>query len=89
MSCKTVRVDLLKDHINFFLANSVGDKNEDRHARSLLILMAESFFFDNSIYNGFNYLTADRIPVGTSPGIVWNDNEPCFDNTDSTRIEFN
>lgn len=81
MSRKSIKVEHVKNKINFSLAVSVSSQD----TRQGLIWALETILSDTDNYNGFRYLTQDEVPGNELPGIVWVDGKPDFSNTDETR----
>lgn len=82
---KTFSVKDFKDHINREL--KADDDFPKDHRRGLIDAL-ELVLRQTGNYQGFRYLTKEEIPVNQLPGIYWINNNPVFDNTDSTRVHY-
>lgn len=80
---KTVTIESLKKHANFFFKHSGDDY---RQGRKILQSFVDSFLFDAGAYKGFRYLTKDEMKPGFSHGVEHTPEGAIF--PDDSRISF-
>ena len=80
---KTIEVEVIKERVNRFLANS---RNEDSEIRKGHHGLATILLMDVGAYKGFNYLRKEDVAPGQSFGVDWSTGKPVF--YDETRTYF-
>ena len=80
---KTIEVEVIKERVNRFLANS---RNEDSEIRKGHHGLATILLMDVGAYKGFNYLRKEDVAPGQSFGVDWSSGQPVFH--DETRTYF-
>ena len=80
---KTIEIEVIKDRVNRFLANS---RNEDSQVRKGHHGLATMLMMEAGAYKGFHYLRKEDVAPGISFGVEWVDGKPVFH--DETRTYF-
>ncbi len=81
---KTIEVEVIKERVNRFLAQS---RNEDADIRKGHHGLATMLLMEVGAYRGFNYLRKEDVAPGLTFGVEWADNnKPIFH--DETRTFF-
>jgi hypothetical protein len=80
---KTIEVEVIKERVNRFLANS---RNEDSQIRKGHHGLATMLLMDVGAYKGFNYLRKEDVAPGQTFGVDWSSGQPVFH--DETRTYF-
>ena len=80
---KTIEVEVIKERVNRFLAQS---RNEDADIRKGHHGLATMLLMDVGAYKGFHYLRKEDVAPGLTFGVEWVDNKPVFH--DETRTYF-
>jgi len=89
---KTYDVEKLRNIVNDMLAKSVCSSGERKSMQVIL----ERVLMETGNYNGYSYLTEDKVPEGHLPGIngaVFYETlnptpKQMFENTDNTRVRY-
>lgn len=84
MSRKTFNVEVFKHDVNNLLSESECSSD----IRMGYILLLEKLLHQTSNYKGFGYLKSNEVPIGSLPGIHWDNGKPIFENTDRTRVHY-
>ena len=81
---KTIEVEVIKERVNRFLAQS---RNQDSEIRKGHHGLATILLMEVGAYRGFNYLRKEDVAPGLTFGVEWADNnKPIFH--DETRTFF-
>jgi phosphatidate phosphatase APP1 len=80
---KTIEVEVIKERVNRFLAQS---RNEDSQVRKGHHGLATILLMDVGAYKGFHYLRKEDVAPGLTFGVEWVDGKPVFH--DETRTYF-
>lgn len=80
---KTIEVEVIKERVNRFLAQS---RNEDADIRKGHHGLATILLMDAGAYRGFNYLRKEDVAPGLTFGVDWSSGKPVFH--DETRTFF-
>ena len=80
---KTIRVEVIKERVNRFLAHS---KNEDAEVRKGHHALATMLLMEAKAYKGFRYLHKEDVAADLSFGVEWLASKPVFH--DQTRTYF-
>ena len=86
---KTIEIKVVKETINSMILHS---PDKDAEGRDALIVLAKSILMETNNYNGFNYLSPEKMSIsasGTTCGIDQNRLiKQWFNDTDQTRVFF-
>lgn len=80
---KTIEVEVIKERVNRFLAQS---RNEDADIRKGHHGLATMLLMEVGAYRGFNYLRKEDVAPGLTFGVDWSSGKPVFH--DETRTFF-
>ena len=80
---KTIEVEVIKERVNRFLAQS---RNEDADVRKGHHGLATILLMEVGAYRGFNYLRKEDVAPGLTFGVDWTSGKPVFH--DETRTFF-
>ncbi len=80
---KTIEVEVIKERVNRFLAQS---RNEDADIRKGHHGLATMLLMEVGAYRGFNYLRKEDVAPGLTFGVDWSSGKPAFH--DETRTFF-
>ncbi len=80
---KTIEVEVIKERVNRFLAQS---RNEDAEIRKGHHGLATMLLMEVGAYRGFNYLRKEDVAPGLTFGVDWSSGKPVF--SDETRTFF-
>ena len=80
---KTIEVEVIKERVNRFLAQS---RNEDADVRKGHHGLATILLMEVGAYRGFNYLRKEDVAPGLTFGVDWSSGKPVFH--DETRTFF-
>ena len=80
---KTIEVEVIKERVNRFLAQS---RNEDADIRKGHHGLATMLLMEVGAYRGFNYLRKEDVASGLTFGVDWSSGKPVFH--DETRTFF-
>ena len=80
---KTIEVEVIKERVNRFLAQS---RNEDADIRKGHHGLATMLLMEVGAYRGFNYLRKEDVAPGLTFGVDWSSGKPVF--SDETRTFF-
>ena len=80
---KTIEVEVIKERVNRFLAQS---RNEDAEIRKGHHGLATMLLMEVGAYRGFNYLRKEDVAPGLTFGVDWSSGKPVFH--DETRTFF-
>ena len=72
---KTIEVEVIKERVNRFLAQS---RNEDADVRKGHHGLATILLMEVGAYRGFNYLRKEDVAPGLTFGVDWTSGKPVF-----------